>query len=159
MSQNPLRPSDELLADLRHFEGRRNQPVLTAYWDPIGNVWTIAYGHTGKEVVKGLTITLDQAEQELYADATRALVIAEQRWPWVAQLDAVRFDAFGELVFNMGAATLAEFHDFLGTLPAAHYDAAANALIDSRWYRQVNGDGRGDYVVAMIRDGVRPALP
>lgn len=51
------------LALIRTFEGCK----LNAYQDVVG-IWTIGYGHTGHEVVKGMTITQDQAEYLLEHD-------------------------------------------------------------------------------------------
>lgn len=48
------------LALLKQYEGCK----LTAYQD-IGGIWTIGYGCTGADVVKGLIITQQEAEQRL----------------------------------------------------------------------------------------------
>lgn len=48
---------------LKHFEGCK----LEAYQD-IGGVWTIGYGHTGPEVVKGMVMTQEQADATLIKD-------------------------------------------------------------------------------------------
>lgn len=52
---------------IKHFEGCE----LTAYWDSIGGVWTIGYGHTGSDVYEGLTITQEQANALLEQDTKR----------------------------------------------------------------------------------------
>lgn len=51
---------------IKQFEGCE----LTAYPDPGtgGDPWTIGYGHTGPDVVPGLTITEEEAERLLKAD-------------------------------------------------------------------------------------------
>jgi lysozyme len=51
----------------RRFEGCR----LVAYQCPAG-VWTIGYGHTGKDVYPGLIWTSEQAENELMHDLSCA---------------------------------------------------------------------------------------
>lgn len=48
---------------IKSFEGCS----LTAYKCPAG-VWTIGYGHTGRDVKEGLTITQEQAEALLKQD-------------------------------------------------------------------------------------------
>lgn len=53
--------NDKGLALLKQFEGRR----LVAYQDQ-GGVWTIGYGCTGPDVVKGLSITAEEAEKRLH---------------------------------------------------------------------------------------------
>ena len=50
------------------FEGVR----VTAYQDVRG-VWTIGYGHTGPDVVEGMTITQDQADDFLVEDIQTAV--------------------------------------------------------------------------------------
>lgn len=142
-------PTPELLAALRKYEGLE----LTAYPDPLTHAdpWTIGYGHTGSEVHPGLTITLEQAEQLLFADAASAIRQAIKTWPWVVQLDPVRFDAMAQLVFNMGTGRLSGFKQFLAAMVDGDHEKAAAELIDSRWYHQVNGNGRGDYIVNQVR--------
>ena len=60
----PLTPEGWTL--LKTWEGCR----LSAYPDPAsgGAPWTIGYGHTGAEVVPGLTITQEQANAWLKQD-------------------------------------------------------------------------------------------
>jgi lysozyme len=79
---------------IRVFEGIR----LTAYQDS-GGVWTIGIGHTGPEVVAGLTITADQAAELFATDAAPlfGLVTAE---PMIA---AAAYVSFG---YNCGRHTL-----------------------------------------------------
>jgi lysozyme len=48
---------------IEHFEGCK----LTAYQD-VGGIWTIGYGHTGKEAYKGAFITQDEATHLLQSD-------------------------------------------------------------------------------------------
>src|SRR5690554_2154097 len=52
--------SKDCVTLIKYYEGCK----LTAYRDPAG-VLTIGYGHTGPDVIEGLTITQDQAEQLL----------------------------------------------------------------------------------------------
>lgn len=49
------------LAILKSFESCR----LKAYWDDKGHVWTVGFGDTGSDVVEGLEITQEDAEQRL----------------------------------------------------------------------------------------------
>ena len=52
----------------KRFEGLK----LSAYKDQVG-VWTIGYGHTGRGVHAGLTITQDQADTFLASDVAGAV--------------------------------------------------------------------------------------
>jgi lysozyme len=77
------------------FEGCR----LTAYRDVRG-VWTIGYGHTGPEVVPGLSWTQQQASQALEEDvmwASNAVQNAVQ-----VILNQNQFDALVDFTFNVG---------------------------------------------------------
>lgn len=69
-----LYASDNYWKHIREYEGdpknRVNgvkQPVLKAYKDAVG-VWTIGYGHTGKDVKPNMVITKQQADQLLIKD-------------------------------------------------------------------------------------------
>jgi len=76
-------------------EGER----LTAYQDSKG-VWTIGVGHTGPEVVEGMTITQEQCDAYLAADIQTAVnaVNAAVSFP----LTQDEFNACVDLTFNIG---------------------------------------------------------
>lgn len=76
------------------FEGCR----LTAYQDP-GGVWTIGYGHTGPEVVKGFRITQERAETLLVMDQAALLKKLAGR----PLLEAAALVSFG---YNCGPGAL-----------------------------------------------------
>lgn len=59
--------ADNSLHIAAEFIRQREGCKLTAYQDE-GGVWTIGYGHTGPEVVAGLTWTMEQAEAALESD-------------------------------------------------------------------------------------------
>jgi lysozyme len=95
---------------------------LAAYPDQKG-VWTIGWGHTGPEIVEGLTCTQDQADQWFKEDtdwACKAII----RTVDVA-LNQNQFDALVSFVFNVGAYS--EAHSTLvSMLNRAQYAQAAN---------------------------------
>ena len=78
----PLTPEGWTL--LKTWEGCR----LSAYPDPAsgGGPWTIGYGHTGPDVVPGLTITQQQADALLQKDVAHAASAVERLLPGVALL-------------------------------------------------------------------------
>lgn len=78
---------------MRH-EGCR----LTAYKCPAG-VWTIGYGHTGTDVVPGLTITSRQAEELLTEDVRWAEEAVNREG---LRLNQNQFDALVSFTFNVG---------------------------------------------------------
>lgn len=80
---------------IKRHEGCR----LTSYKCPVG-VWTIGYGHTGADVVPGMTITLQRAE-ELLAEDVRWSEDAVNREK--LRLNQNQFDALVSFVYNVGA--------------------------------------------------------
>jgi lysozyme len=83
-------------ADLiKGFESCR----LTAYWDAIGQRWTIGWGHTGKDVYDGLVWTQEQADEALEHDilGTAALLAI-----YSPGLTGTNLEALTDFVFNIG---------------------------------------------------------
>lgn len=87
------------------FEGVR----LKAYQDSVG-VWTIGFGHTGKDVHPGDTITMKRARELLRQDLSSAEQSVNQTIK--RPLNQSQFDALVSLVFNAGALPL---HKTLGS--------------------------------------------
>lgn len=75
---------------------------LRAYWDALGKVWTIGYGHTGPEVREGLVWTRNQAMQALQRDVAAAEAAVNALV--TAALTQEEFDALVDFVFNLGVA-------------------------------------------------------
>lgn len=85
---------------IKKFEGCR----LKAYKCPAG-VWTIGYGHTGKDVKEGLVITQEQAEHYLHNDVIihSANVSRLVKRP----LTQNQFDALVSFEYNVGYGNFA----------------------------------------------------
>jgi GH24 family phage-related lysozyme (muramidase) len=91
---------------VKEFEGLE----LTAYSDPGtgGDPWTIGWGHTGPEVVKGLRISEDKAKAwlagdlKIAADAVFRLLPMASKWKPHQQAALISF------VFNVGDGALEE---------------------------------------------------
>jgi lysozyme len=99
-----MRTSAQGRAFLEHEEGLR----LEAYSDGDPSdpperepVWTIGYGHTGKDVHEGLVWTPEQCDDALARD----LRWVEQTINQHARIPPTQnqFDAFASLCFNIGA--------------------------------------------------------
>ena len=84
------------------FEGCRT----TAYWDQWGRVWTIGYGHTGKDVYKGLTISREKAENLLRQDVKRFENYVNNPNYVPQKINQNQFDALVSFSFNMGQGNL-----------------------------------------------------
>jgi len=78
----------------KEFEGC----LLEAYQD-IAGVWTIGWGHTGKDVYPGLVWTQKQADDALTHDLTSANLLLSQYSPDVS--NGVE-EALTDFVFNLG---------------------------------------------------------
>lgn len=90
--------TDQAKALLKHLEGCR----LRSYQDEAG-VWTIGYGHTGRDVGPGLVWTQAQADQALDHDLERFIAAVQcctAKAP--AQLTDSQFSALVIFAFNIG---------------------------------------------------------
>jgi GH24 family phage-related lysozyme (muramidase) len=133
----PLTPEGWTL--LKTWEGCR----LSAYPDPAsgGAPWTIGYGHTGAEVVPGLTITLEQAEAWLQSDAAEAAGFVNRLLSGVV-LTAHQRDALISFCFNVGAGAL-ERSTLRKRLLAGESAAVVLAHELPRWCKGPNGPVEG----------------
>jgi len=105
---------------------------LTAYPDPgskDGKPWTIGWGHTGPEVVKGLKWTQEQADQAFLKDT--ASTVAGVNLLVTTPLTQGQFDAIVSFAYNVGLDIDA--------------DTIAEGLGDSTLLRKLNS---GDYAGA-----------
>lgn len=92
--------TDGALALLKRLEGCR----LQAYRDQAG-VWTIGYGHTGREVVAGLQWTQAQADAALGSDLVFR-VDGVSRLLGAVILNDNQFSALVIFAFNVGLIAL-----------------------------------------------------
>jgi lysozyme len=103
---------------------------LTSYPDPgtRGAPYTCGWGHTGKDVTKGMTITQAQADAWLKSDLNNAAmtVNATVKVP----LTQNQFDALCDFVFNVGAGNFIA-STLLRLLNAGNY--ADSAVQFDRW--------------------------
>lgn len=122
-----MRISDHGIAVMHYFESCE----LVAYPDPgskDGKPWTIGWGHTGPEVVKGLRWTQQQADDAFRCDLKRfesgvgSLV--------TVPLTQGQFDALVSFAYNVGLASL-KSSTLLRMLNAGDYQGAAGQF--KRW--------------------------
>lgn len=106
---------------IKEHEGLR----LVAYLDSVG-VWTIGYGDTGPDVVKGLTITKEEAEKRL----RKRLVEFEGYVNTYVNvpLKQHQFDALVSLVYNIGPTNF-KTSTLLKKLNAGDYIGAADQFL------------------------------
>jgi lysozyme len=99
------------------FEGFR----AVAYWDQWGQVWTIAFGHTGG-VKSGDKVTREKGLVLLRRDAATASQAVSDLV--TVHLNQKQFDALVSFVYNLGAGALAE-STLLRKLNNGNYRGAA----------------------------------
>lgn len=122
-----MTPSLACATFIKGFEKCR----LTAYKPTPWDVWTIGWGATGKEIVKGLTWTQEQADDRFEADLVR---FAKGAWANISGTTTQgQFDAMVSLAFNIGlgnfsTSTLLKLHN-----AGDHLGASAQFV---RWNKQ-----------------------
>ncbi len=133
----PLTPEGWTL--LKTWEGCE----LSAYPDPAsgGAPWTIGYGHTGPDVVSGLTISQAQAEAWLQRDAAEAAGAVDRHLRGVA-LNPRQRDALISFCFNVGAGAL-ERSTLRKRLLSGESPAVVIAEELPRWCKGPNGPVEG----------------
>lgn len=95
-----MKTSSEGIALIKQFEGCE----LTSYLCP-ANVWTIGYGHTGTDVVKGMTITQATADMLLRQDLGKFEAAVEKH---AGKAHQNQFDAMVSLCYNIGPGNFAK---------------------------------------------------
>lgn len=122
--QPPAPPTDinqaglDLIKDSEGF-------IEMAYRDP-GGVLTIGYGHTGPDVVEGMIITPEQAEQLLRGDLQEAEDTVSNLV--TVPLNENEFSALVSFVFNVGAGNFEE-SVLLELLNQGNYLGAADEFL------------------------------
>ena len=124
--------SREIREKIKQFEGL----CLRAMQCPAG-IWTIGYGHTGKEVVRGKVVNVAEAEALFDADIAlveRQLAALLKGAPPLTQR---QFDALISFVFNLGIGTLSK-----STLWRKVKANPADPTIPAEFRRWVNAAGK-----------------
>lgn len=113
------------IALIKQFEGLRLQAYQCS-----AKTWTIGYGHSGKDVTSGMTITLEQAEALLLQDIARFEQAVNTRV--TVPLNQNQFDALVSWCYNLGETNLAS-STMLKELNLGNYAAVASEM--KRWNR------------------------
>ena len=135
---NSLRASQNFWDWLRYHEGNpkhKGEPMLKTYKDSVG-VKTIGYGHTGKDVYDGLSISKEKANQLFIKDVNEAASCVKRFLKeWKDQkvkgqyLKQNEYEALISLVFNSGCRGVRE-SKFIQKVKYGKYDEAAKMIID-----------------------------
>jgi GH24 family phage-related lysozyme (muramidase) len=115
---------------VKHFEGWRSD----AYLDPVG-IWTIGWGHTGPDVHRGQTISVEQGEAILKADLAKHEAFVTK--VVTRKINDSQFSALVSFAFNVGNGSLAS-STLLRRLNAGDVPGAGKEFL--RWvFGTVNG--------------------
>lgn len=109
-------------------EGVRLKP----YRDTVGKL-TIGTGRNLDDV----GISIDENDYLLMNDISRVERELDQYLPWWRGLDAVRQRVLANMCFNLGIAGLLGFKQTLQFIQSGQYEAAASAMLASKWASQV----------------------
>lgn len=124
---------DELIEMLKRHEGLRLKP----YRCTAGKL-TIGYGRN----LEDRGISKVEAELMLINDISDFAAKLKTVLPWMEQLDARRALVLVNMGFNLGIEGLLKFTNTLQLIKNGNYDAAAKAMLDSKWAKQVGSRAR-----------------
>jgi len=131
-----------LLDQLKRHEGMELKPYKCT-----SDKLTIGIGRNLEDV----GISEKEAEMLLQNDVQQVTAQLKEKFPWVLQLDEVRFAALINFTFNVGIGTASKFVNAMALLKAGNYGTAADEFLDSRWAKQVGQ--RAIEVTEQIRTG------
>lgn len=122
---------DKLRAQLERDEGR----IEHCYFDSLGFA-TIGVGHLIDERRGGKLPDhiIDALLEWDIEEHEKALYLA---LPWAQGLDTVRRCVLVNMAFNLGVPGLMKFANTLALVKAGEYQAAAAAMLQSKWAQQV----------------------
>jgi lysozyme len=119
------------------------------YKCPAGK-WTIGVGHN----LDANPISMRAALLILEDDVEDVEDQLDEALPWWRRLDDVRQAVLVDMAFNMGVSGLEDFVRTLRCARYGEYEQAADAMLESRWARQV--PNRAKRLAQMMRTGLLP---
>jgi lysozyme len=141
-----MQASENCAKFIADFEGGQSRDGLFhPYWDSLGGVWTIGYGHTEGVTRNSRPLTKAQALKLLRDDLNKkyAPAVDQQLHAYHVRklLSQNAFDALVSLAYNLGAGILGPSHTIGQALEKHDLRAAADAflLYDHAGGRKVAG--------------------
>jgi lysozyme len=127
------RISASAVAAIAGFEGGESADGLFhPYFDKMGDVWTIGYGHTGGVSARSRPLTKTQAlallESDLNKSYVPAVLSAAREYKWLP-LNQGKLDALSSFCFNLGPGDFAPSHSLGAALKAHNVAEAASAFL------------------------------
>jgi len=132
----------KLAEQLKVHEGLRLKP----YKDTVGK-WTIGIGRNLED--KGITeqeslFMLNNDVDYFYTNLIKII-------PWFKSLNDARQNVLVNMAFNLGVNGLMSFKNTLSLTSKGQYNAAASAMLDSKWANQVGY--RAEELAEQMRTG------
>lgn len=132
-------------ADLIQHEGYSH----VVYVDSLGNK-TSGIGHLeSKHAEVGRVLSTEEVVDNFREDVNTAIIDAEVLIPNFYEHPADVQRVMVNMAFNLGRGRLSTFTDVLQAVENKNYNKAANAMIDSDWYKQTGQ--RAKSLVKMMR--------
>jgi lysozyme len=133
---------NELRSQLEVDEDKRYKPYRCSK-----GALTIGIGHN----LDAKPISEAAVQQIFNDDFNDVIHDLNTKLPWWKNLDEVRQQVLANMCFNLGISKLLKFKDTLEHLRTGHFALAADAMVNSLWYKQVGMRSRR--LVAMMRTG------
>lgn len=105
---------------------------LRPYKDSLGFL-SIGYGHC----LELHSITANAASLILDDDIDWFVSAIEKNIPYFRDIDPVRQAVLLDMTFNLGLIGVMKFHDMWKAIQSGNWNAAADALLNSKWALQV----------------------
>lgn len=138
----------ELKRQLTGDEDRRK----TVYKDSKG-LDTIAVGRLVDSNVPGAGLRDDEIDYLLNNDIDDRINELNKRFPWFQNLDDVRKGVLVNMAFQLGVSGLTGFTKTIGLIHDGMYDAAAAAMLDSKWAK-IDSPARAKRLSEQMRTGI-----
>ena len=141
---------DTLRKQLEIDEGIKHDIYLDHLGLPtfgIGHLITNADPESGQEV--GTTISDERVRSAFEADVVSVIEDCNKLYDDFDELPEEVQQIIANMMFNMGRTRLSKFRGMKRGVDARDWNAAADEMVDSKWYRQVNN--RANRLVQRMR--------
>ena len=141
---------DTLRKQLEIDEGIKHDIYLDHLGLPtfgIGHLITNADPESGQEV--GTTISDERVRSAFEADVVSVIEDCNKLYNDFDELPEEVQQIIANMMFNMGRTRLSKFRGMKRGVDARDWNAAADEMVDSKWYRQVNN--RANRLVQRMR--------
>ena len=142
---------DKLREEIKYDEGSVNEIYLDHLGLPtfgIGHLVTERDEEYGWEV--GTPVSEDRCNECFDTDIQTVLADCNILYPDFNELPEEAQRIIANMMFNMGRPRLSKFKGMKRGVDARDWNAAADEMVDSRWYRQVTK--RADRLVERMRN-------